>query len=75
MSELSKLKWQCRRGIKELDIVLIHYLEQDYPEADRQEQTAFKQLLELEDPVLFNLLLKNPIFDNHSSLQSFLQSQ
>ena len=66
VEKLSPLKWQCRRGVKELDIVLSHYLEQNYLSANKQEQTAFKQLLELEDPILFDLLLGNTLTNNEA---------
>jgi antitoxin CptB len=59
MSEYSQLKWQCRRGVKELDLLLTNYLEHHYSIANKNEQAAFKQLLTLEDPVLFALLLEN----------------
>ena len=57
MSELSKLKWQCRRGSKELDLVLNRYLEQHYPMTSPDERHAFKDLLKLEDPQLYALIL------------------
>jgi len=63
MSELSKLKWHCRRGIKELDIVLNKYLEEHYGQVDDVSRnafkTAFKELLDFEDPVLYAMLLGN----------------
>lgn len=59
MSELSKLKWHCRRGVKELDLVLTTYLEQYYETAEANEQAAFKALLKLEDPILFDMLVGN----------------
>ncbi len=65
MSELSELKWQCRRGVKELDLVLLNYLEQYYLTADKKEQALFKQLLKLEDSVLFDFILGNSSADNH----------
>jgi antitoxin CptB len=64
MSDLSLLKWQCRRGIKELDLVLTSYLESYYQVACHSEQRAFNQLLALEDPVLAALLLGNMSIDN-----------
>jgi len=69
MSEYSQLKWQCRRGVKELDLLLTDYLEHHYPVASKNEKTAFKQLLTLEDPVLFTLLLENKSIVGHSSLE------
>lgn len=56
MSELSQLRWQCRRGVKELDVILSRYLEQYYMTADEGEKQQFKALLLLEDPMLTTLL-------------------
>lgn len=52
MSELSRLRWRCRRGMKELDVVLEGYLASRYPDAPQNEQAAFQHLLELSDPEL-----------------------
>lgn len=52
MSELSKLRWRCRRGMKELDLLLEAYLERRYPLATVEEQRAFKAVLDLQDPEL-----------------------
>ncbi len=57
MNELSQMKWRCRRGIKELDIILGKYLEEHYNSASQNEQEAFRELLNLEDPVLYSFLL------------------
>ena len=57
MSELSRLRWLCRRGMKELDVVMSAYLESYYADAATAEQQAFKTLLEMQDPELYNLLL------------------
>jgi antitoxin CptB len=53
---LSRLRWRCRRGMRELDVVLIRYLEQCYPEASAAHREAFHALIELSDPELFDLL-------------------
>ena len=57
MAELSRLRWLCRRGMKELDVVLGRYLEQHYVSASSAEQARFKALLEMPDPDLYDLLL------------------
>jgi antitoxin CptB len=56
-SEYSKLKWRCRRGMKELDVLLIRYLEQSYEQAPIAEQQTFQALLELPDMELYAYLL------------------
>lgn len=59
MDNYAQLKWQCRRGTKELDLVLTHYLEHHYPQSNNKSQSAFKHLLSLEDPILSDLIAGN----------------
>jgi antitoxin CptB len=56
MHEIGKLKWRCRRGVLELDLLLAHYLESVYPSADDEERNRFCELLELEDMELLERL-------------------
>lgn len=49
MSHIKHLRWQCRRGAKELDALLCAYLEQFYMQAEESEQVQFVSLLKLED--------------------------
>lgn len=53
----SKLRWRCRRGMKELDMLLLGYLQHDYASAPEEEQRAFALLLELQDPQLMAYVL------------------
>ena len=57
MSELSRLRWLCRRGMKELDVVLTRYLEDHYASSSEDEQEQFQRLLQMPDPDLYSLLL------------------
>ena len=54
----SKLKWQCRRGMRELDELLLNYLEQRYDDAGESDKQSFHSLLELSDPELMGYLLQ-----------------
>ena len=54
----SWLRWQCRRGMRELDELLLAYLERHYDRADAREKAAFRGLLELSDPELMSYLLQ-----------------
>ena len=56
MSELSKLRWRCRRGMRELDLLLMRYLDTYYETASATEQQAFQDLLEIQDPEIFSYL-------------------
>lgn len=57
MTSISKIRWQCRRGMRELDELLSSYLENKYQETSDKEKIAFNELLELSDPELVKLLL------------------
>ncbi len=62
--EPSKLRWRCRRGTKELDTLTERYLDQHFSAASQQEQRAFAQLLELQDPELYKILTRELIADD-----------
>jgi len=57
MDQLPKLRWQCRRGTKELDFLLLRYLETGYLSGDDEEKERFVELLTLEDDELIGVLL------------------
>lgn len=61
MSELSRLRWQCRRGTRELDFLLENYFVQHYSTSNQSEQQSFMALLALEDSELLALLLGDKI--------------
>lgn len=52
------VRWQCRRGMRELDELLLQYLDNDYDQADEPEKSAFQALLALSDPELIGYLLQ-----------------
>ena len=57
-AELSRLRWQCRRGMRELDDLLLRWLERRYPSASDIDKSAFQELLTVSDPELVGYLLK-----------------
>ena len=52
VQDIKRLRWQCRRGTKELDAVLCTFLDRDYAAASRADQNLFGELLALEDNFL-----------------------
>lgn len=50
----TRLRWQCRRGMLELDELLQSYLDRRYAHANENEQHAFRTLLTLSDQELFD---------------------
>ena len=60
MSEMSRLRWRCRRGTTELDRLLTRFLEAPsggYGSLDAAGRTAFEQLLDCEDDHLIDWLV------------------
>lgn len=57
LAELNRLRWQCRRGQLELDLILHAFLEQDYPGLSPAQKTAFQRLLRESDQILREWLL------------------
>ncbi len=55
---LNRLKWRCRRGMRELDVLLTRYLAERWPTASQAEQSAFEHFLELPDPEIYDLCLR-----------------
>ena len=54
---LARLRWQCRRGMLELDAMLEAYLEKCFQEATEQEKNAFYILLKYPDQELLEYLM------------------
>ena len=73
MSEHSRLRWLCRRGMKELDVVMSQYLETQYEGSSQVEKDSFKSLLDMQDPDLYALLLGQNTCPN-SDIQSLVVS-
>ncbi len=53
----ARLRWRCRRGMKELDLLLAGWLEQRWPDADEDRRRSFQWLLEQPDPDLADWLI------------------
>lgn len=63
---LGQLRWRCRRGMKELDVLLERYLARDLATAPAAENAAFAALLDLQDPELARYLLGGEIHPDPS---------
>jgi antitoxin CptB len=62
----NRLKWACRRGMLELDLLLNDFLEHRYPTLPVSCQSAFETLLSSSDQDLINWLLKNEISEQEA---------
>ena len=56
-AEMNRLRWRCRRGMRELDMIFDRFLNEDYPALDPIRRQAFGRLLEVNDPELYDWVL------------------
>jgi antitoxin CptB len=73
----AQIAWHCRRGVKELDLLLSGWLRSRFEHADPTEQRRFVHLLELPDPDLVRYLLggeQAPTPELASAVQAVLQN-
>jgi antitoxin CptB len=55
--EKQRLRWGCRRGMLELDLIFSNFFEQQFSQLQPSEQTAFSQLIACDDNDLIAWLL------------------
>ena len=58
VQSLGRLRWQCRRGMRELDVLLERWLLSRYEGATEAERVAFRSLLDAQDPQLVAWLFR-----------------
>ncbi|MAG75467.1 MAG: succinate dehydrogenase assembly factor 2 [Thalassotalea sp.] len=49
----ARLKWACRRGMLELDVLFMPFVDEAYDDLTDQQKREFERLLECDDPELF----------------------
>ncbi|MBR9726642.1 succinate dehydrogenase assembly factor 2 [Shewanella intestini] len=50
---IARVRWACRRGMLELDVLFQPFVEAQYQELTETDKHTFIRLLECEDPELF----------------------
>lgn len=57
LSSVPRLKWACRRGMLELDLILLPFFEDTFDQLTAPEQSDFEALLTCPDQDLYAWLL------------------
>ena len=60
-AEARRLLWRCRRGMKELDVLLERFARRELPASSPEARRTLARFLELPDPVLVDYLLGQAI--------------
>ena len=63
-AELRKLRWRCRRGMRELDQLLERWLEREWRQSPTAQREVFLRLLDTEDDKLWRWFLGHEIADD-----------
>ena len=65
MNELEKkILWQCRRGLWELDAILVPFVEKNFSALSNEEVELFRNLLSYEDIDMFDILVNKKPFED-----------
>lgn len=62
--ELKRLRWRCRRGMRELDQLFARYLDRVWAVASADERMVFERLLACEDDRLWRWFLGYEVSEN-----------
>ncbi|UGA55184.1 FAD assembly factor SdhE [Vibrio sp. VB16] len=55
----ARIKWACRRGMLELDVVIMPFYDECFDSLSEDEKHDFVALLECDDPDLFNWVMQH----------------
>ncbi|MCL6270183.1 succinate dehydrogenase assembly factor 2 [Sansalvadorimonas sp. 2012CJ34-2] len=62
--ELNRLFWHSRRGMLELDVLLVPFSREVYPALSQAEQKSYQELLACEDADLFVWFMEKEVPDD-----------
>jgi antitoxin CptB len=63
--KINHLRWQCRRGMLELDLLLLPFFDRHYAMLSTPQQALFERLLSQHDHELYQILIKRkPVSDS-----------
>ena len=68
-------RWQCRRGMLELDLLLNNFVDKKVNALSEQEKQSFELLLSYPDQTLLDLLLGNSVSSDPAISTLVLQIQ
>ena len=57
--EISKVIWKCRKGIREIDILLSRYTEKVYPTLNPEQQNEYVEFIDLDTYEILDMLVNN----------------
>jgi len=76
MLSASQILWRCRRGIREMDLLLQQFVERYYSQLSTQEKHDFERLLDEADLDIMDWIMgrRTPPSDNYANLIQMINS-
>ena len=63
-AEINRLQWKCRRGMREIDLLLREFSLIDIKNLDDKDISTFDEVLDYDDQTLFDFIFKNESLGN-----------
>lgn len=57
MTDINRLKWRCRRGLREMDLVFEHFIDEHYAKVSPELQAAFERMSDELDLDIYDWLM------------------
>lgn len=61
INNIARVHWACRRGMRELDVLIMPFFEEEYERLSVSDKHSFVALLEQQDPQLFRWLMNQSV--------------
>ena len=65
-AEINRLQWKCRRGMREIDLLLREFSRNSFKELGSEDLSTFDEVLNYDDQTLFDFIFKNDSLGNKS---------
>tara|TARA_B100000929_G_C15415321_1_gene389462 strand:+ start:409 stop:648 length:240 start_codon:yes stop_codon:yes gene_type:complete len=60
---ISEVRWKCRKGIREVDILFSKYMEEVYRDLTAEQQKIFIEFIQQDTYEILDILVNNKSFD------------
>tara|TARA_B100000475_G_scaffold137513_1_gene100950 strand:+ start:598 stop:855 length:258 start_codon:yes stop_codon:yes gene_type:complete len=64
--EINRIQWKCRRGMREIDLLLREFVKTGLDSLDLKHLSTFDQILNYDDQKLYDFIFKNESLNNNS---------
>ena len=63
--EINRIHWMCRRGMREIDLLLREFSQTKLDHLDQEELIIFEQILNYDDQKLYDFIFKKTDLNNN----------